>query len=63
MHEVELGGWRALFIHLLRILESIDDRLLVELDRRYKLTSTSQVCFLFSSMADIGQYHHLEGTP
>jgi hypothetical protein len=34
MHEVEIGGWKALFIHLLRILQSIDQRLLVELDRR-----------------------------
>jgi hypothetical protein len=34
MHEIELGGWKALFIHLLRILQSIDERLIVELDRR-----------------------------
>jgi hypothetical protein len=34
MHEVEIGGWRALFVHLLRILQSIDERLIVELDRR-----------------------------
>lgn len=34
MHEVELGVWRAIFIHLLRILESINNELLAELDRR-----------------------------
>jgi len=34
MHEFELGVWRAVFIHLLRILEAIDESLLVELDRR-----------------------------
>jgi hypothetical protein len=34
MHEIELGGWKALFIHLLRIVQSIDGRLIVELDRR-----------------------------
>ena len=34
MHEFELGVWRAIFIHLLRILQSIGDHLLVELDRR-----------------------------
>jgi hypothetical protein len=34
MHEVETGGWRSLFIHLLRILESVDKSLLMELDRR-----------------------------
>lgn len=33
MHEVEIG-WKALFIHLLRILQSIDEGLLVELDSR-----------------------------
>ena len=35
MHEVELGGWRAIFLQLLRMLQSLDDQLLVELDRRY----------------------------
>ena len=34
MHEVELGGWWAIFIHLLRMLKSLDPVLLVELDRR-----------------------------
>lgn len=34
MHEFEQGVWRAFFIHLLRILESLDESLLVELDRR-----------------------------
>jgi hypothetical protein len=35
MHEFELGVWRALFIHLLRMLESMNPNLLHELDRRY----------------------------
>jgi hypothetical protein len=35
MHEIETGVWRSLFIHLLRMLQSIDESLLVELDRRY----------------------------
>lgn len=34
MHEVELGSWRALLVHLLRILETVDDASLRELDRR-----------------------------
>jgi hypothetical protein len=34
MHEVEIGGWRSLLLHLLRILESMDEQLLAELDRR-----------------------------
>jgi hypothetical protein len=35
MHEFELGVWRAIFIHLLRILQSVDESLLLELDRRW----------------------------
>jgi hypothetical protein len=34
MHDFELGEWRMLFIHLLRILDAADKNLLVELDRR-----------------------------
>jgi hypothetical protein len=34
LHEFELGVWKALFIHLLRILDSVDPSLIVELDRR-----------------------------
>lgn len=34
MHELELGVWRSLFIHLLRILNCIDERLIIELDHR-----------------------------
>lgn len=35
MHEFELGVWKAIFIHLLRILEAQDKALINELDRRY----------------------------
>jgi hypothetical protein len=35
MHDFELGDWRALFIHLLRILDAVDSSLVVELDRRW----------------------------
>lgn len=34
MHEVELGVWRALFIHLLRILQVADPAQIHVLDRR-----------------------------
>ena len=34
MHEFELGVWKALFIHLLRILQSQGSEKIVELDRR-----------------------------
>jgi hypothetical protein len=35
LHEFELGVWKALFKHLLRIIEAADKSLLDELDRRY----------------------------
>jgi len=37
MHEVELGTWRSLFIHLLRILQAAAPNLTHELDRRWGL--------------------------
>jgi hypothetical protein len=35
MHEFELGVWKALFIHLLRILLAVKGLSLHELDHRY----------------------------
>ncbi|KAF7966593.1 hypothetical protein HWV62_37801 [Athelia sp. TMB] len=37
MHEFELGVWRAIFIHLIRILEAHDKTLVAEMDRRFRL--------------------------
>lgn len=37
MHEFELGVWKAVFIHLLRILQAVDPALINELDRRLVL--------------------------
>jgi hypothetical protein len=34
MHEVELGVWKALLVHLLRILESVHENILHEFDKR-----------------------------
>lgn len=34
LHEFELGVWKALFIHLLRILNAADPALVDELDYR-----------------------------
>jgi hypothetical protein len=45
MHEFELGVWKALFIHLLRILEAVDKALIHELDRRY----VGQCCLRYKS--------------
>jgi hypothetical protein len=35
MHEFELGVWKRLFIHLLRMLASVNPSLLYELDHRH----------------------------
>ncbi|KAH7917228.1 hypothetical protein BV22DRAFT_1026772, partial [Leucogyrophana mollusca] len=40
MHELELGVWKSIFIHLLRILDSKKEGLLNELDRRYRQVPT-----------------------
>ena len=34
LHEFELGVWKSIFIHLLRILDSLKGTVLAELDRR-----------------------------
>jgi len=34
LHEIELGVWKAVFIHLLRLLDCQDESLKHELDRR-----------------------------
>lgn len=41
MHEFELGVWKALFIHLLRILSAADNTLINELNRRYVVHNTN----------------------
>ncbi|OBZ70227.1 hypothetical protein A0H81_10051 [Grifola frondosa] len=40
MHEVELGVWKSVFIHLLRILDCISKDAVRELDRRFRVTPT-----------------------
>lgn len=47
MHEVELGVWRNLLIHLLRILQSAGEHLLHEFDQRYlNLSQVLVGCYL-----------------
>jgi len=61
LHEFELGVWKALFIHLLRILEAKDPNLLCELNRRYENLVT---CLIYLIPAlDIDKFRHLVETP
>jgi hypothetical protein len=63
MHEFELGVWRAIFIHLLRILQSLSKSLLVELDRRYVDANNANCCRTLSNLIKgIEKFHPLEGT-
>ena len=41
MHEFEQGVWKALFIHLLRMLDSRGSSFINELDMRYSVYSVS----------------------
>ena len=54
MHEVELGVWKALMIHLLRILNSVNQNLLNELDRRSEFKNFSNFA---DSLLDIDRFH------
>ncbi|RDB27548.1 hypothetical protein Hypma_003878 [Hypsizygus marmoreus] len=40
MHEIEVGVWKAILIHLFRILEAVDENLLHELDKRFRQMPT-----------------------
>lgn len=48
MHEFELGVWKALFVHLIRVLYAAvpGGRLVAELDKRYDL-SVRILCLLY----------------
>jgi hypothetical protein len=35
LHEVELGVWKAIFIHILRLLQLLSPNSSTELDRRF----------------------------
>jgi len=56
MHEFELGVWKSLFMHLIRLLYAAgdgSDRFVIELDRRYaplpeaNIKLTGNFCFDF----------------
>jgi hypothetical protein len=48
MHEFELGVWKAIFIHLLRILDCESEALKHELDKRYTLYYIKSPQYLWS---------------
>jgi hypothetical protein len=65
MHEFELGDWRSLLIHLLRMLDTLPSSRLDELDRRYEIIYvwkciTANCC---SDVTDIGKFLCLAEIP
>lgn len=61
MHEVELGGWRSLLIHLLRILQAAGPGLLHKLDERYIGQLVPAQSINTHSLADSDKFQHLGG--
>ena len=62
MHEFELGVWKALFIHLLRILNAENSNLVHTLDQRYVAESIlyfkCSCSSKFSPSANLWQRHN-----
>ena len=60
MHEFELGVWKAIFIHLLCMLESVKGSTLREVDQR-NVISASLTIQLITVFADTVEFLHLGG--
>lgn len=50
MHEVELGVWKGLMIHLIRILRSENEHLVHELDRRFVVLSSVNLFLWYTKL-------------
>lgn len=63
LHEFELGVWKSVFMHLLRMLECLEESKIHELDRRYVLCP--DVFYVNHSCLhlDIAKSRHLGGIP
>lgn len=63
LHEFELGVWKAVFMHLLRMLEFLEESKIHELDRRYVFFPDALYPICSCSHLDIAKSRHLGGTP
>ncbi|GJJ13554.1 hypothetical protein Clacol_007809 [Clathrus columnatus] len=59
MHEIELGVWKALFTHLVRMLYSIGETSVDELNARFRLIPTFGVSTIRPFAADVSQMKKL----
>jgi len=50
MHEVELGVWKGLMTHLIRILRSENEHLVHELDRRFVVLSSVNLFLWYTKL-------------
>ena len=50
LHEFELGVWKAIFIHLLRILETLKQLQISEMDKQWTLND----CMFFQTHQALG---------
>lgn len=57
MHEFELGVWKAIFIHLIRIIFSLGNGAMQEFNNRYVFSHTSRAMFSLTRVD-----HQLTGT-
>lgn len=59
LHEIEIGVWKAVLIHLLRILEAVNENLLHEFDWRYVRFPHFFCLSLNHSLTVFDKYQHL----
>jgi hypothetical protein len=60
MHEVELGIWKSLMVHLLRILNSVGENVVNELDRRLADgLSLMSLCYTLTRCDQVSSCAHL----
>ncbi|KIJ35486.1 hypothetical protein M422DRAFT_180704, partial [Sphaerobolus stellatus SS14] len=56
LHEIELGVWKALFTHLIRMLYALGERTVNELNARYQQIPTfgiSTICWFSSDVSEM----------
>lgn len=58
LHEFELGVWKAIFTHLLRILHAFGNDTLQELNRRYVQPYETCLRLITKSRIDTDRYRH-----
>ena len=62
LHEFELGVWKAVLTHLLRMLESLEESKIHELDRRYMFHPNVLNSIYSRLYLDTAKSRHLGGT-